>query len=84
MSTRWPAGSFARTYQQVSRGRYVKKTPVWAELATKAGRIKTKEGATRYRKGDYLVYNDRRGRDGYSMSPAKFKAMYTRDTTRRG
>ena len=71
---------FARTYQQVSRGRYVKKTPVWAEVAIKAGHIKTKEGATSYRKGDYLVYNDRHGRDGYSMSPAKFKAMYTRST----
>ena len=52
-------------------GCYVKKTLVWAEIATEAGRIKTKEGATRYRKGDYLVYNHRNGRDGYSMSPVR-------------
>ena len=73
---------FARTYRRTRSGWYVKKTPVWAEVATKAGRIKTKEGASAYRKGDYLVYNLRDGRDGYSMSPAKFKAMYTRVTTR--
>jgi hypothetical protein len=69
---------FARTYRKVRPGCYVKMTLVWAEVAADAGSIKTKEGATRCRKGDYLVYNHRNGRDGYSMSAAKFKAMYER------
>ena len=73
---------FARTYRRVQPGCYVKKTPVWAEIASGAGSISTKEGASRYRKGDYVVYNDRSGRDGYPMSPSKFKAMYERDTAR--
>ena len=73
---------FGRTYRRVRPGCYVKKSPVWAEVATEPGRIKTKEGASEYRKGDYLVYNQRNGRDGYSMSPAKFKAMYERDDGR--
>jgi hypothetical protein len=71
--------SFARTYELVEPGRYVKKTPVWAEQATEAGAIATKEGSTRYRRGDYIVYNERRGGDGYAVSAAKFKAMYRRD-----
>ena len=75
---------FAGTYRTVGPGCYVKKTPVWAEAAAEAGSIKTKEGASRYRKGDYLVYNHRNGRDGYSMSRAKFKAMYQRDAGRGG
>ena len=75
---------FARTYRRVRPGCYVKKTPVWAEVAAGAGRIKTKEGASEYRKGDYLVYNHRNGRDGYGMSAAKFKAMYERDAGRGG
>jgi hypothetical protein len=73
---------FARTYRQVRPGCYVKKTPVWAEVATGAGSIKTKEGASKYRKGDYLVYNHRNGRDGYTISATKFKAMYEPDTAR--
>jgi hypothetical protein len=73
---------FARTYRRIRPGCYVKKTPVWAEVAAEAGSMKTKEGASRYRKGDYLVYNHRNGRDGYCMSPATFKARYVRDARR--
>jgi hypothetical protein len=69
---------FARTYKRLSPGVYVKTAPVWAEIAAKAGSIKTKEGASHYRRGDYLVFNDRNGRDGYCVSAAKFKAMYRR------
>ena len=36
--------SFAKTYKFVSPGVYVKSAPVWAEVAEKAGNIKTKEG----------------------------------------
>jgi hypothetical protein len=73
---------FARTYRRVRPGCYVKKTPVWVEIAAEAGSISTMEGRSRYRKGDYLVYNDRNGKDGYAMPARKFKAMYKRDTAR--
>jgi hypothetical protein len=70
--------SFARTYRRVEPGRYVKKTPVWAEVATENGRVQTKEGATRYKRGDYIVYNERSGADGYAITAKRFKAMYER------
>lgn len=70
--------SFRRTYRRVSPGVYLKKTPVWAEVAAAAGRVKTKEGSTRYRRGYYLVFNHRNGADGYAMSPESFKRMYAR------
>ncbi len=72
------ARSFARTYRKVGPGRYVKKTPVWAELATRAGSIATKEGSSRYRRGDYIVYNERNGGDGYAVAAARFRRMYQR------
>ncbi|HUQ09598.1 MAG TPA: hypothetical protein VM146_04725 [Steroidobacteraceae bacterium] len=72
------ARSFARTYRKVGPGRFVKKTPVWAEVAAEAGSVGTKEGKTRYRRGDFIVYNERRGGDAYAISAARFKAMYQR------
>jgi hypothetical protein len=73
------AKSFRKTYRRVSPGIYLKKTPVWARRASEAGAIKTKEGATRYRKGDYLVFNVRNGTDGYSMPAARFRSLYIKD-----
>jgi len=70
------ARSFRSTYKKVSPGVYLKKVPVWARIAASAGSIATKEGATRYRRGDYLVFNDRRGRDGYAIPRAKFRKLY--------
>ena len=67
---------FARTYRQLRPGIYLKITPVWVEVATQAGSVKTKEGASGYKRGDYIVYNNRNGGDGYCTSAAKFKAMY--------
>ena len=67
---------FARTYKQLRPGIYVKTTSVWAEVATDSGSIKTKEGESHFRRGDYIVYNNKNGGDGYCMSAAKFKAMY--------
>ncbi|MCL4799125.1 MAG: hypothetical protein KJ025_06020 [Burkholderiales bacterium] len=67
---------FARTYKRLRPGIFVKTTPVWAEVASKAGVIKTKEGESRYRKGDYIVYNDRAGTDAYCMSASRFRATY--------
>src|SRR3974377_970105 len=46
-----------RTYRPPGAGTYVKVTPVWAEMAREPGCIRTKEGETHYRAGDYLVFN---------------------------
>lgn len=68
--------SFARTYEQVGPGRYVKIAPVWAEVAESDGVIETKEGGTHYHSGDYLVYNEEDGGDGYAVTPGRFEEMY--------
>jgi len=68
--------SFARTYRQTGPGTYVKTAPVWAETATIAGEIATKEGSTHFDVGDYLVYNEPGGRDGYAVSKGEFERMY--------
>ena len=70
--------TFARTYRKVDDGKYLKVTPVWAECATNEGSIETKEGATHYQRGDYLVFNDENGGDGYAVEAEKFYAMYER------
>jgi hypothetical protein len=44
---------------------------VWAEVAEKAGKVKTQEGTTAYQAGDYLVSNN----DGYAMG-LEFESMY--------
>ncbi len=69
---------FARTYVAIGQGAFRKVTPVWAERATSDGSIQTKEGATGYRAGDYLVFNEPDGGDGYAMGDQKFNAMYER------
>lgn len=68
--------SFARTYRRVGPGHYLKVTPVWAERAAADGEIRTKEGVTHYRAGDYLVSNDEAGGDRYAMRAATFEATY--------
>jgi hypothetical protein len=68
--------TFARTYRASGPGRYVKATPVWAEVAGTAGAIRTKEGLTHYSPGDYLVYNEADGGDGYAVESAEFDRMY--------
>ncbi len=69
--------TFERTYTEVSRGIYEKTAPVWAEVADEKGSIPTREGATGYEPGDYLVYNDPDGKDGYAVSKKKFEEMYS-------
>ena len=69
-------GTFERTYRQVDAGMFVKSTPVWAEVALEKGCVQTKEGETHYLAGDYLVFNEQQGGDGYAVSAAKFEAMY--------
>jgi hypothetical protein len=68
--------TFARTYRPTGPGTYVKTTPVWAEMAATAGEVGTKEGATRYDAGDYLVYNEPDGGDAYAVSRLEFDRMY--------
>jgi len=68
---------FARTYRAKRPGLYIKTTTVWAEVATQPGKIKTKEGSSSYKRGDYIVYNQSDGGDGYCMTAKKFKEMYT-------
>lgn len=74
------ADVFARTYRALSRGLYLKTTPVWVEVADRDGDIATKEGRTKYAKGDYIVFNDEQGTDGYGVSKAKFEEMYEPDS----
>lgn len=73
------AESFARTYRAVGCGAYVKATPVWAEQALAAGSVPTREGATAYAAGDWLVSNGPDGSDAYAVSAAKFAQLYEPD-----
>jgi hypothetical protein len=68
--------SFAKTYEFVSPGVYTKSAPVWAEVADKPGKVKTKEGGTAYNAGDYLVSNNPDGTDAYAVSAEKFRELY--------
>ena len=70
---------FAKTYRKTGAGTYVKTTPIWAEIATQAGSVVTKEGKSHYQSGDYLVYNNEDGTDAYSINAAKFESMYELD-----
>lgn len=70
------AESFSRTYVEVGPGRYFKAGRVWAERAKSGGEIRTKEGQTHYSAGDYLVFNDQDGSDGYSMPAERFLTLY--------
>jgi len=70
---------FSKTYRQVSPGGYVKSTPIWAQIAKESGAVKTKEGTSDYKPGDYLVSNNENGTDAYCISAAKFESMYELD-----
>jgi hypothetical protein len=70
------AESFAKTYKKTGPGTFLKVTPVWAVKAKDNGSIWTKEGSSRYAKGDYIVYNDADRRDGYVVSARLFEDMY--------
>lgn len=67
---------FASTYQQVGIGQYEKVGQVWAAQAETAGTVSTKEGATQYQAGDYVVSNDRDGNDSWAVGRERFEAMY--------
>jgi hypothetical protein len=73
------AAVFARTYRlaDAGPGRYVKTTAIWAERTEQAGDVRTKEGATHYEAGDYLVSNSEDDSDRYAIAAKKFEALYT-------
>ena len=68
--------TFEATYRPVSPGVYAKVASVWAHIAEADGSIETREGVTHYRAGDYLVYNDPEGQDGWAMSAKTFASLY--------
>ena len=72
--------TFERTYHnagpEAGPGTYLKITPVWAEVAREAGSVRTKEGATQYQTGDYLVFNEQQGGDAYAVPAEEFAEMY--------
>ncbi len=70
------AETFERTYRRIGQGSYEKTSNVWARPAEEPGVIKTKEGSTAYEPGDYLVFNDPDGKDGYAMKAERFQALY--------
>jgi hypothetical protein len=72
------ADVFERTYRQIAKGTYLKITPVWAERATAAGTVATKEGVTHYAAGDYLVSNTPDGSDDYAVPASTFESLYER------
>ena len=70
--------SFSATYAPLPDrpGCYYKTATVWAEPAIENGEIETREGKTRYRPGDYLVYNEADRQDGYAVDKHEFESMY--------
>ncbi len=68
--------TFAQTYRSIGQGRYVKSQPVWAQVADEYGKIQTKEGETRYKAGDMIVFNNHDEIDGYAMTADTFKRLY--------
>jgi hypothetical protein len=71
---------FAATYRPAGTGTYIKTTSIWAERASAAGSVVTKEGRTHYEQGDYLVSNNEDGTDDYAIEAEKFESMYELDT----
>ena len=71
--------SFAATYRPAGPGRWIKAAPVWAEQATEAGRVATKEGHSAYAAGDWLVSNEPDGGDAYAVAAGKFAELYEPD-----
>lgn len=69
--------AFARTYRQVSPGRYEKIAPVFAKQAREDGSVATLEGRSHYLAGDYLVYEQPEQELGsYAISKETFEKTY--------
>jgi hypothetical protein len=70
------ADTFARTYRQTGPGSYVKVAPVLAAPAASDGAIRTQEGKTNYRQGDYIIWNDGEALDCYAIAKEEFERLY--------
>ena len=74
------ADVFARTYRAAKDqgpGAFVKTTPIWAARAETGGDVRTKEGATHYEPGDYLVWNSEDDdSDRYAIAAEEFERLY--------
>lgn len=68
--------SFANTYKKEDGDRYYKAVGVYAVKAQEDGVISTKEGKTHYKRGDFIVYNDKGLTDGYAIDGEKFNSLY--------
>jgi hypothetical protein len=68
--------TFADTYTPLSPGVYQKTQAVWAEVASKAGTVTTKEGSTDFKAGDYIVYNNADGSDAYAINKVTLEETY--------
>jgi len=63
--------SFEQTYKKIGPATYTKNGSTWAAPAAEAGIIVTQEGETHFRHGDYIVWNDAAGSDGYAVTEAQ-------------
>jgi hypothetical protein len=68
--------SFLNTYTPISDVHYEKTVGVYAHQSDEDGSIKTKEGITHYKAGDWIVFNDKELTDGYAISDDKFRKLY--------
>ena len=73
------ADSFEQTYRAVTKGTYVKTTPVWARPSSEVGTVATKEGRTHHTTGSFLVSNNEDGSDAYAIAADKFHDLYEID-----
>ena len=67
---------FKKTYMSIGDSKYVKTTPIWAEKTTQHGIVKTKEGVSHYKAGDFLIFNVEDESDSYCISADDFNEMY--------
>ena len=73
------AETFASTYHEESPGVFEKRSGVWAARAEEDGTVRTQEGTTAYKAGDYVVFNDGDENDRWAVGAAKFEEMYVED-----
>ncbi|MET0028106.1 MAG: hypothetical protein ABW101_10755 [Candidatus Thiodiazotropha sp.] len=70
------AQTFTTTYREVTPGVYRKHAEIWAEVADRDGVIRTKEGETHYKSGDYIVFNTDDPDDQYAVEKKVFEEQY--------
>ena len=66
---------FENTYKKVGLFTYVNSAIVWPVPAAEAGIFCVFEGATHYRQGVFIVWNDEAGLDGYAVVKEMFRPL---------